>query len=277
MNAILASFILLAASPTLPPNVRVERDIAYLAADREEKADLYLPEVIPADQRIPAVVIIHGGSWTHGDKAGQRELNIGGTLASHGYAALSINYRLGEKGNSAIAWPQNLHDCKTAVRWLRANADRYHLDSAHLGVIGGSAGGHLSAMVGVTQSADGLDPKGPYGDISAGVRCVVDLYGPLQMKTGELPTGGLGVTSPLRYLDKNDPPFLILHGTADKTVAVERSRELDAALTKAGVEHQLVIVEGAPHSFDLQPEQRDLRPLVLDFFDKYLKPKNKTR
>jgi acetyl esterase/lipase len=271
----LLALLLLAAMSALPSDVRVEKDIAYLGADRKEKADLYLPAKISAGQRIPAVVIIHGGGWVGGDKAMARELNIGGTLASHGYAALSINYLLGPKANGIAAWPQNLHDCKTAVRWLRVNADRYHLDPAHIGVIGGSAGGHLSAMVGVTQSSDGLEPKEPYGSVPSSVSCVVDLYGPLYMKTGELPPGELPVTAVLRYLDKNDPPFLILHGTADKTVAVERSRELDAALARAGIEHQLVIIEEAPHSFHLQPKQRDLRPLVLGFFDKYLKPGTK--
>jgi acetyl esterase/lipase len=273
MNCI--ALLLLAAVPALPPDVRVEHDIAYLGSDREEKADLYLPATIPSGQRIPAVLIIHGGGWTRGDKDAARELNIGGTLASHGYAGLSINYRLGAKGNSITAWPQNLHDCKTAVRWLRANADRYHLDPARIGVIGGSAGGHLSAMVGVTQPSDGLEPKEPYGNFPSSVSCVVDMYGPLYMKTGKLLPGELSVTAVLRYLDKNDPPFLILHGTSDKTVSVERSRELDAALTKAGIEHELVIIEGAPHTFHLQPKQRDLRPLVLDFFDKYLKKTTK--
>ncbi|MBM3858042.1 MAG: hypothetical protein FJ395_00150 [Verrucomicrobia bacterium] len=131
-------------------------------------------------------------------------------------------------------------------------------------------GGHLSAMVGVTQPRDGLEPKDPYGDVPSSVSCVVDMYGPLYMKVGELPAGELPVTAVLRYLDKNDPPFLILHGTADKTVDVARSRELAAALTKAGVAHELVIIEGAPHTFHLQPKQRDLRPLVLGFFDKHL-------
>jgi len=271
MTLLAGFFVLFAVVSSLPPDVRVERDIPYLGSDRAEKADLYLPARIPAGCRIPAVVIIHGGGWVGGDKAAARERNIGGTLASHGYAALSINYRLGEKGNSMSAWPQNLYDGKTAVRWLRVNADRYQLDPDRIGVIGGSAGGHLAAMVGVTQPRDGLEPKRPYADVPTSVRCVVDMYGPLFMKTGELPAGELPVTSPLRYLDKQDPPFLILHGTADKTVAVECSRELAAALAKAGVEHELVIIEGAPHSFHLQPNQRDLRPLVLGFFDKHLK------
>ncbi len=261
----------LLALAALPPDVRVEHDIAYLGTNRAEKADLYLPAKTPAGGKIPAVVVIHGGGWTGGDKASGRELNICGTLASHGYAALSINYLLGKKGSDS-PWPQNIYDCKTAVRWLRVNAGRYGIDAAHIGAIGGSAGGHLATMLCVTQPADGLDPKEPFGDVPANVSCVVDLYGPIQMRTGPIDSHSDMKTSPLTYLDKNDPPVMIMHGTADKIVDIERSRELDAEMTKAGVEHELVIIEGAPHTFDLQPKQRDLRPQVLEFFDKHLKP-----
>jgi dipeptidyl aminopeptidase/acylaminoacyl peptidase len=78
--------------------------------------------------------------------------------------------------------------------------------------------------------------------------------------------------SVLTYLDKNDPPFLVIHGTADTIVDVQQSIKFDAALEKAGIKHQLEIVEGAPHTFHLQPKEKDLRPLVLSFFDQHLKP-----
>lgn len=80
--------------------------------------------------------------------------------------------------------------------------------------------------------------------------------------------------SVVTYLDPNDPPFLILHGTADKTVSLEQSELLAAALKNVGIEHHLEIIEGAPHTFHLQPRQKDLRPLVLEFFDRHLKPSN---
>lgn len=241
--------------------VRIEKDVAYLGPDRQEKCDLYLPAKPQADGRLPgAVVIIHGGGWVGGDKGAKREINIGETLAKNGYVAMSVNYQLGKPGQANAAWPQNLHDCKTAVRWLRKNADHYQFDGARIGAIGGSAGGHLATMLGVTDSKDGLDPAGPFGDVSCQVQAVVDMYGPTQI-------GGDPKTSPIRYLDKADPPILVLHGTADKTVPVAVSESFDKELEKAGVRHELVIVEGAPHTFDLQPKQRDLRPLVLKFFD----------
>lgn len=260
--------------------VRIEKDISYLPAERKEKADLYLPA--EDGQKHPGVVIIHGGGWAGGIKDAKREINIGTTLAAHGYVCISIDYQLHDSKSPTLCWPQNLHDCKTAVRWLRANAERLQLDTAHIGVIGGSAGGHLATMVGVTGPEAELDPSGPYGDQPCRVSCVVDMYGPadienyktisaLRKSPAEAPEL-YRQFSPLTYLDKSDPPFLILHGTADKTVDVEQSKILDAALAKHGIEHHLEIIEGAPHTFHLQPSQKDLRPLVLAFFDKHLKP-----
>jgi acetyl esterase/lipase len=266
---------------SVPQGVVLERDVAYLPADREEKADLYLPADRAADVRSPAVLIIHGGGWTGGDKGAAREINIGTTLALNGYVGLSINYALAKGGR--VTWPQNLHDCKTAVRWLRANAGRLQIDPDRIGVIGGSAGGHLAAMVAVTGPADGLDPAGPHGDLPCQVRCAVDLYGPIDLttrpehkmfgKTNSEAPKLYKDASPTTHLDPHDPPILILHGTADTTVPLEQSQLFAAALAKAGIEHELIIVEGAPHTFHLQPKQRDLRPNVLGFLDKHLKLK----
>jgi len=261
-------------------DVRIQKDIPYLDGDAPHKADLYLPAQIPKGQRAPGIVIIHGGGWSGGDKAAKREHNIGTTLAGHGYVCLSINYVLSTK-TGAATWPTNLHQCKTAVRWLRKNADRLQLDPDHIGAIGGSAGGQLVSMLGVTGPSDGLEPKEPYGEFSTQVQAVVDMYGPVDLMTWH-DVSMLGRSraqapdlyrqaSPITYLKKGNPPFLVLHGTADKTVDVEQSRRFAVALEKAGVEHELVVIEGAPHTFDLQPKQRDLRPLVIAFFDRHLK------
>ncbi|RBP44238.1 acetyl esterase/lipase [Roseimicrobium gellanilyticum] len=264
---------------TESPDVRVEKNIDYLGPDRKEKADLYLPK--EDGKKHPAVVIIHGGGWAGGIKDATREKNIGTTLALHGYVCMSIDYVLAEKDGKNVAWPQNLHDCKTAVRWLRKNAERLHLDADNIGTIGGSAGGHLATMVAVT-GAD-LDPSGPYGEYSTKVRCAVDLYGPADLENWK-DIAALRKSrkdapelykqfSVLTHLDKDDPPILILHGTADTTVPVSQSETLAAALKKQGIEHHLEIIEGAPHTFHLQPKQKDLRPMVVAFFDKHLKGK----
>lgn len=265
--------------PAMPEGVRFEPDIEYLETGRSERADLYLPAGLPAGGRAPAVVIIHGGGWTGGDKRAAREINIGTNLALRGYVGMSINYLLAAGGNPT--WPTNLHDCKTAVRWLRKNAGWLRVDPDRIGVIGGSAGGHLAAMLAVTGPDDGLDPTEPYGEYSCRVQCAVDLYGPADLlRRGD--TKMLGKTraeapelyraaSPTTYADASDPPILILHGTVDKTVDLEQSELLAEALKRAGARHELVIVEGAPHTFHLEPKQRDLRPLVLGFFDAHLK------
>lgn len=257
----------------------IQRDVPYLGEGRAEKADLYLPEGGGGAPR-PAVVDIHGGGWSGGDKADRREVNICTNLAASGYVAMSVNYVLQRKDGPPV-WPQNLHDCKSAVRWLRANAARLRVDPGRIGVIGGSAGGHLAAMVGVTGPEAGLDPAGPSGEHPCRVQAVVDLYGPvLWMQKRDLAMIGKSraeapelyrQASPLAHLDKGDPPILIIHGSADKTVDVEQSRVFAAELEKAGVEHRLVIVEGAPHTFHLQPKEMDLRSVVIGFFDMHLK------
>jgi acetyl esterase/lipase len=261
----------------LSAEVLVEKDVPYLGAERAEKLDLYRPAQTPHGVRHPGIVIIHGGGWTGGDKGAAREQNIGTNLAEHGYVCVSVNYLLAAPGKPS--WPQNLHDCKLAVRFLRVNADKYHVDRERIGVIGGSAGGHLAAMVGVTGSETGLDPPGPHSEVSCRVQAAVPMYGaavirrdtPMLPRRREEDPKLYELAAPLTHVTPDDPPFLILHGSADATVPVEQSEILAAALTKTGVSNELVIVEGAPHSFHLQPKQRDLRPLVIGFFDKHLK------
>lgn len=268
--------------------VSVTRDVSYLGVDRDEKLDLYLPADIDSAERRPAILIIHGGGWVKGDKGAKREINIGTTLASAAYVCASINYHLGDATRDsfpeklASAFPANLHDCKTAVRWLRKHADEYRIHPDRIGVIGGSAGGHLTAMVGVTNPEDGLEPDGPYAEYSSRVQAIVPMYGPADLEhrarernlweslsPQQRRTCTMG--SPVTYADAHDPPALILHGTADTTVELAQSRRLAAAFQHAGIPHHLEIIEGAPHSFHLQPKQRDLRPMVTEFFDRHLR------
>ena len=199
----------------------------------------------------------------------------------NGYVAASINYFLAAKQSSFVktlegAWPRNLHDCKTGVRFLRRNASTYRIDVDHVGVLGGSAGGHLAAMVAMTSPEDGLDPREPWGDVSCRVQASVPLYGvhdfaafskePLPAELLELAKRA----SPVTYATKDDPPALILHGTKDAIVPLVQSELLAAALKKAGVAQELLVVTGAPHSFHLEPKEQDLRPAVLAFLDRHL-------
>ena len=268
------------ANPVYPTNVRVETNVAYLGVDRSEKADIYSPLEMPKDKRLPAILVIHGGGFNDGDKARPREMNIATNLVPQGYVCMSINYLLRKKTGD-VTWPQSVYDAKAAVRWLRENAGRLQIDPDRIGVIGCSAGGNLAGMLALTQPKDGFDLKEPCGEFSSAVNCAVDFYGAVKLmeyhdmkmfnqtraEAPELYEKG----SPVNYAHKNAAPMLIVHGTADVTVPVTQSQALNEALTKVGAEHELVIVPNAPHTFNLQPKQRDLRLLVFQFFEQHLK------
>ncbi len=271
------------------PKIRIIKDVSFLGKDRAEKLDLYLPAASTKGKRHPGILIIHGGGWIGGDKAAARERNIGTTLAEAGFVCASANYVLAKKtklftGNLKQVWPRNLQECMTAVRFLREHADKYQIDPEQIGAIGGSAGGHLVAMLATVGDTDGLDPKGLYPEHSCRIQAVVPMYGvhdliQLARKRAMLPNLTkeekelCRVGSPVTYASKDDPPTLILHGTKDRLVPVEQSSFLFKALQKAGVESALHIIEGAPHSFHLQPKQQDLRPLVIGFFNRHLRKK----
>jgi acetyl esterase/lipase len=256
--------------PPLPPGVVAHRNVEYVAGGgKPQSLDLFVPEKTGA--ALPLVVWIHGGAWW----AGSKENCPAMFLLSKGYAVASLNYRLSQEA----PWPAQIDDCKAAIRWLRAHAAAYNLDPAHIGVWGGSAGGHLVAMLGVT------------GDKDSGVQAVCDWFGPsdlgtmfdvvLRNQTGKTNSpiiqllGGPGVASkekaaqasPITFVSKKAAPFLIMHGDKDLLVPLAQSEKLNAALEKAGVDTKLVVVPGAGHGFG----GPDIQKQVSEFFDKHLK------
>ncbi len=279
------------------PADRVVTDVVFLAADRAEKLDLYLPAPRPPGAPLsPAVVWIHGGGWRGGTKSEARGKNICSLLAAAGYVAVSIDYRLGDG-----AWPTNLHDCKNAVRFLRVNAARYGLDPERIAVAGGSAGGHLALMVGLTAGKKEFESETLYPGVSSAVRAVVNFYGitnlsvPGQTDAKGAPTATsvlmrnslalfgatddraevYRVASPVAHVAKNSPPVLTFHGKGDAIVDYPQAQALDAALKRAGAPHELHLIEGVGHSFDLETWNKqllpqDLRPVFLAFLARHL-------
>jgi acetyl esterase/lipase len=265
--------------PVYPTDIKVEADVAYLPADRKEKLDIYHPVGVSQSHLAPAVIYYHGGGFNDGDKAKEREIGICSDLARAGFLAVSVNYKL-RRMQGQVTWPRNIHDCKLALRWVRDNAARLGIDPDRIAVMGGSAGGAIAALLAYTEPSDGLEPSEAGTEPAPKVACVVDLYGPMEFmtfhdlkmfaKTREEAPELYKQASPITYLDKEDPPTFVVHGTADETVNIEQSGKLVAKLKELGVPHEYVVIEHAPHSFDLRPLQMDLKPPVFAFLKKYL-------
>ena len=270
--------------PPLPAGTTVHRDLAYVAGGHQrQKLDLYLPGDA---QRPPLIVMIHGGAFRMGSKEGENPV----PFLAEGYAVASINYRL----SGHAIFPAQIEDCKAAVRWLRAHAAQYGFDPGRFGVIGSSAGGHLAAMLGTAGSTTEFD-VGAYLNASSRVQAVVDRFGPtdfLQMDAHRLPAGQVHNTpdspesqlvggnlqdnpekvrraSPITYVTRDAPPFLIIHGDNDPLVPHHQSELLAAALKKAGVPVTFYTVKGGGHGGFTDP---NVDRMTREFFATHLKP-----
>ncbi len=258
-------------------------DVVYCSPDGVDVTlDLYFPpEEVPRPW--PVALYIHGGAWIHGDKrrgAGYVEVE---PLRQAGFAVAAVNYRLAP----AFTFPAMIEDVKCAVRFLRAHAAEYGLDPQRVGVWGGSAGGHLAALLGTSDATAGWD-VGPYLEQSSRVQAVVDMFGPTDLPTlfaaTESPEKWLTIfgatslqdpvlvaASPVYQVTSDDPPFLILHGDQDQVVPPEQSQILFEALQEAGVPAELVWVHHAGHGFvpqggPLDPPRQEITRRVVAFF-----------
>ena len=240
---------------------QVIKDIEFaVVQDQSLKLDLYLPEK-PKGSGL--VVWIHGGGWRKGSK----EKCFITWLPEHGYTVASISYRF----SGVAKFPAQLHDCKGAVRWLRANAGKYGYNPKKVFVAGASAGGHLAALMATTSGHKLLEGRvgGNLGQ-STSVQAAIDYYGPtdfiLRSKTQpsranekgsvvyELLGGGAHekiveakLASACYHVSKDDPPLLVFHGTDDKTVLPDQSVAIYATYKQAGLPIKLQVLEGAVH------------------------------
>jgi len=268
-------------------DVTIERNVEYgRAGDRPLVLDIVRPKQ-PAQGPLPVICFIHGGGWAGGNKAGGvRPVAL--LAASGDYFCVSVGYRL----TGEAPWPAQIHDCKAAVRWLRANAKKYHIDPDRIGVWGGSAGGHLVSMLGTSGGVKELEGDCGSPEQSSRVACVLNFFGPTDLESMakdpatqkwvvmliERLLGGpvdqkretARQASPVTYVSKDDPPFLTMHGSKDKVVPPAQATLLHEALKKAGVDSTLVVVEGAGHGFrGPQVVER-----IKAFFDKHLRARD---
>jgi len=287
------------ARPKGPPKFQAPAGVELIhdveigkGGDRMLQAEIARPKE-PAATPMPAVLWIHGGGWSGGSHRGNGAL----LLATKGYFTASIEYRL----SGEAKWPAQIEDCKLGVRWLRANAAKYNVNPNRIGCWGSSAGGHLVACLGTMDDAR-FEGRGGYEGVSSRVQAVVDYCGPADMTQGSAGVQGakenndskalLGLFgtpfkakpeawkdgSPIVYAKPGNPPFLIVHGDADKTVPFAHSERLAGALKKAGVPVQLLRVKGGGHGMmaakdapPAEPDPQAIRDAVTAFFDKHLK------
>jgi acetyl esterase/lipase len=261
-------------------NYTLIENLSYDSDSPSQKLDLYLPKNVSG--KIPVILDIHGGAFQAGDK--YPSLN-GQKFSQRGYAVAAVNYRL----SGEAIFPAAARDVKSAVRWLRANANKYNFDSNHFGVIGASAGGHFSAFLGTTGNIKEFD-VGDNLEYSSSVQAVIDQFGPVNfsnlneqriesgLRTNDVESYFLGcvnsscdaakIASPVNYISKNDPPFLIIHGAEDNQIPIKQSQDFYNALQNAGVESQFITVPNAGHG---GPEFNNYFKEYLEFFNKHLK------
>ena len=226
----------------VPSSVRIIRDVPYaLYGRRELKLDVYLPPEGRVDRARPAVIVVRGGAWQSGDKEGFGF--IAGQLAEEGFVAASIEYRT----SSEAKFPAAVHDVKAAVRWMRANAASYGVDPEAIGAVGGSAGGHLVAMLATSGGVEALEGSGGNRGTSSRVQavvamaCVCDLArmegAPTRQFIGGPPeryAETIKAASPVTYVNARSAPLLLLHSRTDPSVPFDQSVEISSLYRRAG-------------------------------------------
>ena len=269
---------------------RIERDLEYA---RVESGPLLLDLYLPEATRPPLVVWIHGGAWRSGSKDRVPVL----PLVSKGYAVASVEYRL----SPVAPFPAQIHDIKAAIRFLRAHQRRYGYDASRVGIAGSSAGGHLVALVGASNSHSQLEGTvGEHLDQSSDVQAVIDLYGPTNFLTilQQSTPHGLGVripalqlllrgqpddkpdlarlASPVFHVDPGDPPLLMIHGDQDPQVPINQSHELHGKYKAANLTVRFEVIHGGAHG-GKEFYDEDRISLMQTFLDQHLKGNSQLR
>jgi len=249
------------------PDVEVIKHIPYGPAGVRQQLDIYRPRVIP-EGGCPVLLQIHGGAWMMGDKGGQA-LPLMYEMASRGWICVAANYRL----SPSVSYPTHLQDCKKALCWIRENGEEYGMDTSFVAVTGGSAGGHLSAMMGLTANDPALQPEHP--DVDTRVQAAIPFYGVYDFlvrydqhpnkKVYQRFLAGKVIhetlednpelwdsASPVARIHADAPPFMVLHGTLDSLAVVNEGRVFSRKLREKS-NNPVVYVEmpGAEHAWEI--------------------------
>ncbi len=244
------------------PNIIRDLEFAQVG-DQSLRLNLHLPPAgVPVKK--PLIVYVHGGAWRAGSKSDMPLVK----LVAQGFAVASVDYRL----STVAPFPAQAHDIKAAIRFLRARGSDYQIDASRIAIAGSSAGGHLAALVGVTNGVEELEGiVGEYLSESSAVQAIISLYGASNLESilGQSTPRGLGVripalqlllggqptdqpklarlASPVAHIDASDPPLLLIHGDADPQMPFEQSLELQRAYEAAKRPVQLEVIHGGKH------------------------------
>ncbi len=270
---------------SFPPGTILHGNIPYNNDTLQKHLlDIYLPA--NAKGKIPLVIFVHGGGWLSNNKyadMGYMKKTVAEIVAS-GFALASIDYRF----STQAIFPAQMQDCNRAVSFLYDNAEKYGLDKTRFVVMGFSAGGHLASLMGLAKNNDIKSFFMPGTGSKFNFKGVVDFYGPSELLLfpasgdarspeailiGAAPLARPDLSraaSPVNYVDKNDPPFLIIHGEKDESVSTKHSQLLSSWLNLAGVPNELIIVKDAPH-FGVMFDSDEIRSKVINFLKVNLK------
>ncbi len=274
----------------IPENTKVYGNIPY-AGDTSHfhLLDIYLPA--NTSKPLPLVVWIHGGAWMLNDKYADMSYmrNTVKSFLDSGYALASIDYRY----STTAPFPAQIQDCNQAIQFLYNNAGKYQVDKNKIALIGFSAGGHLASLLGLSNNNNVTSFYAGGKAPSFKIKMVLDFYGPsdlvilggatdtamnnehnaVSMLLGAWPLKRpdlARMASPVSYVDKNDPPFLIVQGEKDQSVPYTQSVMLQSWLQLAGVKNELIIVPGAPH-YGPMFDADNIRERIFYFLRSYVR------
>ena len=281
--------VLLAHNHVEQPKFTVVSDVQYCTGrGKPLLMDIFVPRQ-PTRALTPAILWLHGGGWERGDKNGNSGALL---LADARFVTASIFYRL----SGDDPFPADIEDCKCAIRYLRANATKYGIDPNRIGVAGASAGGHLAELVATADEKAGLEGSGGWPDVSSRVQAASAYYGVSDFTVGAMQfqhhTGKVVVklfrgdenskpalyrqASPIRYVSKDSPPLLLVHGEQDDLVPFSQSVEMTRAYQDTGLTVEFIPVKNAGHDFEqigpeaITPSVDEIHRKTVAFFKRYL-------